>query len=328
MKDLHLHLSGATSPVLLFEMISETGLKIKTKKYENFAESLLMDRATVKNLDEYLAITHAIDAAQSSPRAVEMSFYDSYKNCFLNGCDYLELRWNPYKRSQDFKIDMDRLIVSARSGYEKANSIFGIEGEMIFCLGRDCTEDQNEAIFKKAVQYFRRGVIGIDVAGPEMTTPLKPEFESFYKTANALGMLTTIHAGEPYYEGVEDTLATILEKYQVKRIGHGVQIHRFPNLMKLAASMGVIFEICITSNMITRAVPSYEEFYKIFKIFEEYNLNYVICTDATFSIGTNIAMEHQKYNEIKAMKDQLEEKALLESVAADVQMTAPQVELY
>ena len=31
MKDLHLHLSGSTDPVLLFEIITETGLKLKNK---------------------------------------------------------------------------------------------------------------------------------------------------------------------------------------------------------------------------------------------------------------------------------------------------------
>ena len=46
-----------------------------------------------------------------------------------------------------------------RESTEKANSIFGIEGAMIFCLGRDCTEEQNEGIFKKSIQYFKRGVI-------------------------------------------------------------------------------------------------------------------------------------------------------------------------
>ena len=177
MKDLHLHLSGATSPVLLFEMISETGLKIKTKQYEQFVNTLLMNDGKVNSLDDYLAIIHTIDEVQSSPRAIELSFYDSYKTSFLNGCRYLELRWNPYKRSQNFKIDLDRLIVSARNGYEKANSIFGIEGAMLFCLGRDCTEEQNEAIFKKSIQYFKKGVIGLDVAGPESKVPLKPEFD-------------------------------------------------------------------------------------------------------------------------------------------------------
>ena len=97
MKDLHLHLSGATSPILLFEMISETGIKIKAKQYEQFVNTLLMEDSKVKNLDDYLDIIHTIDETQSSPRAVELSFYDSYKNAFLSGCKYLELRWNPYK---------------------------------------------------------------------------------------------------------------------------------------------------------------------------------------------------------------------------------------
>lgn len=302
MKDLHLHLSGATSPVLLFEMINETGLKIKTKQYFDFADSLTMKQEKIQSLEDYLDIIHIIDESQSSPRAIELSFYDSYKSAFLSGCNYLELRWNPYKRSQNFKIDLDKLITSARAGFEKANSFFKIDGGMLFCMGRDCTEEQNEAIFKKAIQYYKKGVIGIDVAGPEAKIPLKSEFYHFYKTANALGLITTIHAGEPLYDGVEDTLATILEKYKPNRIGHGIQIHRFPHLMKLAASMDVHFEICISSNLMTKSVKNYEEFYNIFKIFEEYNLKYTICTDSVYSLTTNITKEHQKYEEIKALK--------------------------
>lgn len=299
MKDLHLHLSGATSPILLFEMINETGLKIKTKKYFDFLDSITMKPDEVKNLEDYLQIIHIIDESQSSPRAVEMSFYDSYKNAFLNGCDYLELRWNPYKRSQDFKIDLDRLIVAGRAGFEKANSYFGIDGGMLLCMGRDCSEAQNEAIFKKAIQYYKKGVIGIDVAGPESRIPLKGEFQNFYKTANALGLITTIHAGEPDYDGVEDTLATILEKYKPNRIGHGVQICRFPNLLKIASSQNVQFEICISSNLMTKSVKNYEEFYNIFKTLEEYQLKYTICTDAVYSLKTNIRKEMQKYRDIK-----------------------------
>lgn len=299
MRDLHLHLSGATSPVLLFEMTSETGIKIKAKHYDDFLKAVMMDRASVENLDDYLAITHAIDAVQSSPRAVEMSFYDSYKNAFLNGCTYLELRWNPYKRSQDFKVDFDKLIVAAKSGYGKANTIFGIEGGMIFCMGRDCTAEQNEGIFKKAMQYYEHGVLGIDVAGPESKTPLKPEFAEYYRKANELGMITTIHMGEPYYEGVEDTLATVLKQYRPQRIGHGVQLHRYPELMKEVSKRGVLLEICISSNLVTKAVRDYAEFGKIFRIFDEYQVKYCLCTDATFSLGTDISREHRRFEEIR-----------------------------
>ena len=190
-----------------------------------------MKKEKVSSLDEYIEVLHIIDEAQSSPKAIERSFYRSYVDAYSDGCNYLELRWNPYKRSQNFKIDFDKLIISARSGYEQAKSIFGIDGGQIFCLGRDVDILANDAIFKKAIQYFNKGVIGLDTAGPESKTPLLPELESYYKTANALGMMTTIHAGEENYETVEDTLATVIEKYNVNRIGHGIQIGHFQNIL-------------------------------------------------------------------------------------------------
>ena len=299
MKDLHLHLSGSTDPVLLFEIINETGLKLKNKNFVNFRDSLSMKKEGVRNLDEYLNIIHIIDEAQSSPNAISQSFFKSYVDAYIGGCDYLELRWNPYKRSQDFKIDFDKLIISARAAYEKAKSIFGIDGGQIFCLGRDLDVEINDAIFKKSMQYFNKGCIGIDVAGPEAKYPLKPEFEGYYKTANALGMLTTIHVGEEDYEGLEDVLATVIERYQVQRIGHGVKIHKFPGLMKIAAERDIMFEICISSNLTTQAVKDEEEYAKIFKIFEENNLKYTLCTDATYPLDTTLLKEYQKYEKIK-----------------------------
>jgi adenosine deaminase len=301
MRDLHLHLSGSTDPVLLFEVINKMGLKLKVRDFHKFKESLTMKKDEIKNLDEYIEILHMIDDAQSSPSAVEESFYKSYVDAAVLGCKYLELRWNPYKRSQNFKVDFDKLIVSARAGFEEARSIFGIEGGQIFCLGRDIDVAANDAIFKKAIKYFNKGVIGIDAAGPESKVPLKPEFESYYRTANAFGLMTTIHVGEELYDGVDDILATVIEKYKVKRIGHGIQIHRFPKLMKIAEKNNIMFEICITSNLMTKNVKDEAEYAKILKIFEENNLKYTICTDAVYPIGTNIVMEHEKHERIKAI---------------------------
>jgi adenosine deaminase len=302
MKDLHLHLSGGPAPALLFEILVESGRKMKIKSYRQFLEVITMNTTKIKNTEDYLEINHLIDKTQSSPRAVELSVYDTFKNAFLNGCDYLELRWNPFKRSQDFQIDLDKIIIASRNGFERANSIFGINGSMIFCLGRDCTEEQNESIFKKAIQYYRKGVTGLDVAGLESKVPLKPEFKEYYKVANAMGLVTTIHCGEQNYEGVDDVLAIVLKDYKPNRLGHGIQIHRYPKLMQLASNCGVVLEICISSNLMTRVVSSHEEFFHIFKTLEEYQLKYVLCTDATFPLNTNISREHEIYRNIMSMK--------------------------
>jgi len=295
MRDLHLHLSGATPPEVLWEIVRESGLKTGAKTYWDFEQHTKMDK--VKDLDSYLKVLHAIDEAQSSPLAVERSVYSAYRSAYLAGCTYLELRWNCVKRSQHGRIDLDRLIVAGRAGYERARMMYGIQGGMILCLGRDCTEEENEALFKKAMQYHKKGVIGIDIAGPEKHE-MPDSFVHYYRAANAIEMLTTCHVGEYNHDGVDDEIAFVLEKLKPQRIGHGIQITRFPKLMKKAAADRIHFEICITSNLVTKAVADTQEMHKILNIMGENGLESTICTDATFPLNTNIAKETELLRKI------------------------------
>ena len=38
---------------------------------------------------------------------------------------------------------------------------------LIFCLAREFSLELNEILVKKAIKYQTRGVVGIDLAGPE-----------------------------------------------------------------------------------------------------------------------------------------------------------------
>ena len=299
MIDKHLHLSGATNPVTLFELIKENGFKTKSSTYWEFAETVLMDRNKVKSLEDYLDILHLIDDAQSYPRAIERCFYEAYRDSYLHGAKELQLRWNPVKRSQDQKIDLDSLIISARAGAERAKNYFGISGSMILCMGRDVSDAANSALFNKAVQYSGKGIIGIDVAGSEKI-PLNKEFKHMYQFASTIGMERTIHVGETFHDRTEEELRFVIEELRPNRIGHGIQIVKFPELAKQAAKAGIEFEICITSNLTTRAVGSMGEYKEIMKKFVEFGLKWTVCTDATYQIGTNIRQENELMKEILA----------------------------
>lgn len=303
-KDYHLHLSGSANPLLLYELVKENGYKLKQKDYHEFAEVLTMNKDKIKSLDDYVATLHEIDAAQSFPRAIELCFYDAYKSSYLNGADELQLRWNPVKRSQDGRIDLDLLLVAARAGAERAKNYFGITGSMILCMGRDISEEANAAIYNKALQYHGKGVAGIDVAGSERLS-LQKDFKYMYQFAKSRGIVTTIHVGETKHDASEEELRVAIEDYKTQRIGHGVQIVNFPKLMELASNQEIVFELCITSNLTTRAVASLEEYAKIMKTFEEYRLKYVVCTDATYAIDTNIKKENMLMEEIKKISRNL-----------------------
>lgn len=301
MRDKHLHLSGATSPIVLWEIVCESGFKTKARSFWEFEKNLTMNRDEIRNLADYLEILHVIDKVQSSPRAVEISVYDAYKSAALAGCTRLELRFNPTKRSLDGVIDLDKIIIAARSGMERARSNFGISGDLILCLGRDCTRAANEAVLQKALQYRGRGVIGIDLAGQEKI-PLDDYLIEMFLEAKRGGLETTIHTGEILISTTLSEMRTIMTDIKPDRIGHGIQITKFPELLEHYYPQ-LEFEICMTSNVTSKAVYGYTEFVDIFNFFVDNKIQFSINTDATYAIGTDIRKEHQHLKSVIAMAE-------------------------
>lgn len=309
-KDFHLHLSGSTDVVTLWELVCESGHKLPVRTFREFSNSLLMDDTNVNSLESYLAVLHAIDGVQSFPKAIERSVYDAFVNHALSGGVNLQLRFNPVKRSQNGLIDLDTIIVSARAGMEKAKMWFGIDGGLILCLGRDCTKEQNLAITRKAIRYFNKGVIGIDVAGDyfkftegDLLAKVREEYENLgitesIKLAQAAGMLVTFHVGESKTPCVMQDMWYVIEEIKPNRIGHGIQIVNYPNLMALAKDRNIEFEICMSSNIRTKAVSSYNKFAEIFTTMRTMGLGYHVCTDSTVLLGTSIARENEIHDNL------------------------------
>jgi len=304
MKDLHLHLSGSTPSWVLWEIIKESGFKSSARNYHHFNKSISMGDNNVKDLDAYLDILHTIDDAQSSPSAVEKSVYHAFVSSALNRCEYLEIRWNPTKRSQKGRIDLDKLIISARSGMERAKANFGIGGKLILCMGRDCTPKANRAVVDKAVKYAGKGVIGIDLAGPYNGGVYKKQlglFKTAFEECYNRGLITTVHCAEIEHKDLEDEIDWVAGIENIERIGHGVQIAlKYPE--KLEQFKGKTFEICISSNLRTGAIKDKTQFREIFARLKEHDIEYTLGTDATFRLDTTIKREHEIYTEIMNMK--------------------------
>ncbi len=301
--DLHCHLSGSTDLVVLYELLKGSGYKIPAKDYWEFANHMLMKKENVKNLDEYLAILHTIDKIQSFPLAIEQSVYNSFTSAYLAGAEYHELRFNPAKRSQDGKIDLDAVIISARAGMERAKLTFGIKGGLVLCLGRDMSPEANQAVFNKAKRYHKKGVLGIDIAGPycdkevpQMFYGSRHRFDLMYAEAFDLGMTTTVHAGETDHEYVQGELAYVLNVLKPQRIGHGIQIFRFPELVAQAKEDNVLFEFCPTSNLTTGVIKDMMALLDVVSNFNVHKLRHVVCTDATFLLNTDIKKENDLYD--------------------------------
>ena len=127
---------------------------------------------TVSSLADYLAILHHwTEKIQSSPAAIERSVYEIIGKEFRSsGVSLIELRFNPMKRNLGGERDLDHIIHAALRGMDRACLEYGVRAGLIFCLAREFPVELNEILVKKAVKYQSRGVVGIDLAGPEAHT--------------------------------------------------------------------------------------------------------------------------------------------------------------
>src|SRR5689334_2377882 len=262
--DLHIHVGAAVAPHILWSIAHDQGFKLPVQTYWEFRDLVTAKPETVSSLADYLAILHHwTEKIQSSPAAIERSVYEVIgKEYRSSRVSLVELRFNPMKRNLGGERDLDYIIAAALRGMDRACLAYGVRAGLIFCLAREFSYELNEIIVQKAIKYLGRGVIGIDLAGPEShTLELGDDvsrYRELFRRAREAGLGTTIHTGETSHTGAGGVLA-VLSELRPTRIGHGIAAAQSDEAIRRLAGEGTVLEICPTSNLRTHAVASLDE---------------------------------------------------------------------
>jgi adenosine deaminase len=296
--DLHIHVGAAVAPHVLWEIAHDHGFKLPVKTYWEFRDLVYADPERVTSLEAYLDILHRwTERIQSSPSAIERSVYSIIgKEYRSSRVSTIELRFNPMKRNLGGERDLDYIIAAAIRGMERACLAYGIRAGLIFCLAREFDYELNDIIVRKAEKYRDRGVVGIDLAGPEQHTlefgDDVERYRDLFARARAAGLGTTIHTGETPHTGADGVLA-VLEKLQPDRIGHGVAAAASDELLAKLVERGTVLELCPSSNLRTRAVSGWDELRAIVGRFREAGVRITINTDGTYLLRTTLRREFE-----------------------------------
>ncbi len=297
LSDLHIHVGGAVAPHIMYSIAHQQGIKLPVKTYWEFVERITSSPEKVKNLEEYLAIMHETEMIQSSPAAMERAIYEVIgKEYRSSRVDLIELRFNPMKRNLGGERDLDHIILASLVGMDRACLEYGVRAGLIFCLAREFDVRLNEIIVEKAIKYRGRGVIGIDLAGPESRkNELNEEvkrYATMYARARDAGLRTTIHTGETTATNGEGVVAAI-RHLKPDRIGHGIRAAYNEAALDAIGANGVVLEICPTSNLHTHAVESLTEMAHILGTFHDRKIPFTINTDGPYLLRTNMRSEVQ-----------------------------------
>ena len=293
--ELHTHLGGSVASDIMWSLAHEQGIALPVKDYWEFDRLVtISDPRGVDGLDALNAIYHWTELIQSSPLAVEQSVHGAIGGAYRSqGITTLELRFNPMKRNRGGERDLDHIILAAVRGLDRASIEYPqVRCGLILMMDRTFTHEQNGIIVEKAIRWSSRGVVGIDIAGPRPggRYPYR-DLAPLVEEARAAGLGVTIHVGE---EGDEHGIAEIgevVETLRPDRIGHGILAAREPELMAALRDLGIVLEICPTSNLLTKALADEDEVQFTFRQFLENDVPFTVATDGPEMMQTHLRDE-------------------------------------
>ncbi|MGZ6339534.1 MAG: adenosine deaminase family protein [Candidatus Limnocylindrales bacterium] len=286
--ELHCHLGGAVTPAIMWGIAHSQGIKLPTKDYWEFRNMITVSPRS-RSFDGYLQLFHWTELIQSSPLAVERSVYEVIGGAYRqNNVTTMELRFNPMKRNRGGEQDLDHIIAAAVRGMDRATLEYPVRPGLIFCLDRAFPYQLNEIIAEKAIAWRDRGVVGIDIAGPESPTFRVADYRRLFRRARQYGLGLTVHTGE---SGPVEEVAQVVELLEPDRIGHGVKAAYDPRAMAMLSERAIVLEICPSSNLNTRVVSGWEEFRWIFDTFRRNEVRFTISTDGPEMLKTYIRDE-------------------------------------
>lgn len=292
--DLHNHLGASVRPSILWSIAHRQGIKLPTKSYWEFEEMITMrGRERNRNLHEmHERFFRWTELIQSSPEAIEESVKAVIDGAYRRGNITLhELRFNPMKRNRGGERDLDHTIMSAIWGMDKALLEYPqVKAGIILIMDRGFPPEQNMIIVEKAVKYAGRGIVGIDLAGPNHPKFSMRKHLPHFKKARAAGLGITVHTGE---ERQLDEMRFVVDEVKPDRIGHGVQCVRDRALMRRVAAQGITLEICPTSNLKNSVLPGIRALKEAFAALIAHDVPFVLCTDGPEMYQTHLHQEQE-----------------------------------
>jgi len=265
------------------------GIRLPTKDYWEFRRLITVSARRGRSFDGYLQLFHWTELIQSSPIAIERSVYEVIGGAYRkNNVTTMELRFNPMKRNRGGEQDLDHIISAAIRGMDRAMLEYPVIPGLILCLDRAFPFELNEIIAEKAIAYRARGVVGVDIAGPESADFRPADYKRTFDRCRRRGLGITVHTGE---SGPVEEIAEVIEQLEPSRIGHGVKAAFDPRTMAIIRERGITLEVCPTSNLNTRVVSGWDEFRWIFDTFRRNGVRFTINTDGPEMLRTYIRDE-------------------------------------
>jgi adenosine deaminase len=281
---LHLHLEGAMRPETLVELAARYAVPLPpVGDYDSFTE--------------FSAIYEAVCAVLRTHDDLRRLVREAVEDAAVSGATWLEMGVRPTLHRGKFKGDAEVLEVLLDEG-RSAGAALGVGVGALMTVDRTqpLAIAMEEATL--AAAYADKGVVSFGLANDEYGHPPDAFVEPFAMTREA-GLLSCPHAGE--LDG-PNSVWQALDTLGADRIQHGVRAIEDPDLLRRLADDGTCLDVCPTSNVCLKVVPSIED-HPLPRLLEA-GIRCSLNGDDPLFFGANLLQEYQLSRDKLGLSDE------------------------
>ncbi|MGE3611068.1 MAG: adenosine deaminase [Bacteriovoracaceae bacterium] len=289
--ELHRHLDGSIRLQTIIDLAKKHNLDLGVRDSE--LPNKVIIKEPMSSLKQVLDCFWTSQKVLCSYEAIKRVTFENVEDAFFDGVKLVELRFAPVFIQKNKSIQFDEIIEGVIDGITQGMNKYDIQVGLIHILPRGLEFDPNikatQEIFRyqKSIHKNADRLVGVDLADPESEDSFSL-YQDIIQKSHQLGFGVTIHSGE-------DTTAAhvkrTLETYPASRIGHGIQIAKDPEVLKLVIEKDVTLEVCPTSNWLTHCVKTLED-HPLKKLYQA-GVKVTLSTDDPHIMGINLINEYE-----------------------------------
>jgi len=281
--ELHCHLDGSLRVPTILDLAEERKVTLPADDEDKLRSQLVVgDECT--SLEDYLKAFDITLSVMQDEESLQRVAYELVEDAAAENVRYLEVRYSPILHTRQ-GMRLTHIVDAVNDGLSKGEKDFGVKTGVIICGMRNINPETSYQLAELTLAYKNRGVVAFDLAGAETDYPAKKHKDAFFLTLRN-NINCTLHAGESY--GPE-SIHQAVHYCGAHRIGHGVRLKEDGDLLNYVNDHRIPLEICLTSNVQTRAVTKFET--HPLRFYYDYGLRTTINTDNRLMSDTTVTKE-------------------------------------
>ena len=279
--ELHVHHVGSASPRIVSELAQRHPGTVPSDPDQ------LRDFFAFRDFAHFIEVYLAVVDLIRTPEDVRLLTYEVAREMAqVQQVRYAELTCTPHT-SVLAGVPIEGYTEAIEDARTSAERDFGIVLRWIYDIPGELGVPGADATLDYVLHHAPDSVLALGLGGPEIGVP-RPQFKPHFDAARAAGFRSVPHAGET--TGPE-TVWDALRELGAERIGHGTSAAKDPALLAHLAEHRIPLEVCPSSNVATRAVPTLEE--HPLRAFRDAGVVVTINSDDPPMFGTTLNREYE-----------------------------------